>query len=117
VSSVAGEFPRGTYSAHKAWTTTFTQGLAGQLAGRGVRVTVLVPGFVRTEFQQRMGAARAQRLPSWLWLDADEVVATALRDLDAGRVVSVPSLRYRLIRRGLHLAPDRALRRSGKVVL
>ncbi|MEW6720515.1 MAG: SDR family oxidoreductase [Thermodesulfobacteriota bacterium] len=94
VSSVAGFLPGGTYSAAKAWATTFTVSLAGQLAGTGVAATVLCPGYVRTEFQQRAGVD-VSYLPGWVWLDAEELVDRCLEDVRRGRMVSVPSLRYK----------------------
>jgi short-subunit dehydrogenase len=95
VSSVASFLPSGTYSAAKAWATTFTLSLAAELAGTGVTATALCPGYVRTEFHRRAGI-RMGRLPSRAWMDADEVVATCLRDVASGRSLSVPGLRYRL---------------------
>src|SRR3954453_19759474 len=94
VSSVAGFISMGAYSAIKAWVTTYTEGLANELHGTGVRVMALAPGWVRTEFHERAGVP-VSGIPSALWLDADELVAAALKDLVRGRVISVPSLRYR----------------------
>lgn len=95
VASVAAFMPRGTYAASKAWVVRFTEGLAQEMRGSGVRFLALCPGFVRTEFHDRAGMD-ASRLPSWAWLDADAVVAAALRDLARGRTVSVPDLRYKI---------------------
>ena len=95
VASVAAFMPRGTYAASKAWVVRFTEGLATEMRGSGVRFLALCPGFVRTEFHDRAGMD-ASRLPSWAWLDADAVVATALRDLARGRTVSVPDVRYKI---------------------
>jgi uncharacterized protein len=106
VSSVAGFFPAGTYSAAKAWATTFTRGLAAQLAGTGVRAVACCPGFVRTEFHQRAGI-RAERIPRLLWLDPDRVVAQCLADAGRGRIVSVPSVRYKAVVAGARLLPMR----------
>ncbi|HMG31513.1 MAG TPA: SDR family oxidoreductase [Jiangellaceae bacterium] len=94
VSSVAGWVPRGTYSAAKAWVTAFTQGLAGPLDGTGVQAMVLAPGFVRTEFHDR-ARIDMSALPSFMWLDADDVVRAGLRDLRRGKVVSVPGAVYK----------------------
>lgn len=94
VSSVAGFFSGGTYSAAKAWATSFTASLAGELAGTGVTATALCPGYVRTEFHQR-AKMDVSDLPGWAWLDADQVVADCLSDVHHGRAVSVPSLRYK----------------------
>lgn len=94
VSSVAGFFPGGTYSAAKAWATSFTASLAGELAGTGVTATALCPGYVRTEFHRRAGM-NVSHLPAWAWLDAERVVADCLADVRRGRTVSVPSLRYK----------------------
>jgi short-subunit dehydrogenase len=94
VASVAAFVPRGTYSSSKAWVVRFTQGAARELAGSGVRLMALCPGFVHTEFHQRAGMD-ASGLPDWVWLDADKVVAAAIRDLAVGKTVSVPDVRYK----------------------
>ncbi len=95
VSSVAGYLPRGTYSAAKAYVTSFSQWADLAHRDRGVRVMALCPGFTRTEFHGRMDVGR-ESAPSWLWLDADAVVRDGLADFDAGKRVSVPDVRYKL---------------------
>ncbi len=96
VASVAAFVPRGTYGASKAWVVQFTQGAARELAGSGVRLMVLCPGFVRTEFHDRAGMG-TESIPGWMWLDADKLVATALADLARGRTVSIPDPRYKAL--------------------
>jgi uncharacterized protein len=108
VSSVAGFVPQGTYSAAKAWVTSFTQGIAGDLAGTGVQVLALCPGFTHTEFHDRAGIDM-ERTPEWLWLDADEVVSEAFTALERGRVVCVPGLQYKTIVTLSRHAPIRLL--------
>ncbi|MCB5164013.1 SDR family oxidoreductase [Streptomyces bambusae] len=94
VSSVAGLLPTGTYGAAKAWVTAFSESLRVDLAPYGVRVLAVVPGFTRTEFQERAGMD-VSALKESVWLDADDVVARALRDLALRRPLSVTGWRYR----------------------
>jgi uncharacterized protein len=58
VGSIAGFLPgpgMAIYYASKAYVVSFTEALRNELAPRGVRVTVLCPGPVQTEFQARAG--------------------------------------------------------------
>ncbi|MEV0638839.1 SDR family oxidoreductase [Streptomyces sp. NPDC050619] len=96
VASVAAFVPRGTYGASKAWVVQFTQGAARDLAGSGVRLMALCPGFVRTEFHQRAGMG-TDNVPGWMWLDADKLVAAALSDLARGKSLSIPDPRYKAL--------------------
>lgn len=104
VASVAAFVPRGTYGASKAWVVQFTQGAARDLAGSGVRLMALCPGFVRTEFHQRAGMG-TDNIPNWLWLDADKLVSAALSDLARGKSLSIPDPRYKAMMGVVKLAP------------
>ena len=58
VGSIAGFLPgpgMAVYYASKAYVLSFTEALRGELAPRGVRVTVLCPGPVPSEFQAAGG--------------------------------------------------------------
>ncbi|MCW2678642.1 MAG: Short-chain dehydrogenase/reductase [Frankiales bacterium] len=99
VSSVAGFAPGAravTYSASKAYVTNFSESLHLQYAERGVKVLALCPGFTRTEFHSRADMD-ISGIPERMWLDAEQVVATALSDLDKGRSLSVPGAQYKAI--------------------
>ncbi|MFF4112216.1 SDR family NAD(P)-dependent oxidoreductase [Streptomyces sp. NPDC001714] len=104
VASVAAFVPRGTYGASKAWVVQFTQGAARDLAGSGVRLMALAPGFVRTEFHQRAGMG-TDNIPGWMWLDADKLVAAALSDLARGKTLSIPDPRYKVLTGLARMAP------------
>jgi short-subunit dehydrogenase len=108
VASVAAFVPRGTYGASKAWVVQFTQGAAKDLAGTGVRLMALAPGFVRTEFHQRAGMG-TDNIPNWMWLDADKLVAAALADLARGKTLSIPDPRYKALMGLVKITPQAVL--------
>ena len=109
VSSIAALTAGGTYSAHKAWVRTFTEGLAVELSGTGVTATALCPGLVHTEFHERAGLEYSD-LPELAWLNADQVVAAALADVRRGVVISTPSLRYAVASGLARVLPRKVIR-------
>ena len=104
VSSMAGFLQRGSYSAAKSYVTKLSQWAHHEYAGQGVQVMAVCPGFVRTEFHQRLGSD-TDSAPRLLWLDPDRVVAEALVDLDAGKALSIPSKRYKAIAAVVRVVP------------
>ena len=110
VSSVASFLPRGTYSAAKAWVNSFSEWAAHEYRPRGVTVTCLCPGFTKTEFHERMDVGR-DSAPDFLWLDADELVAQALKDHAKGRLWSIPSPQYKVIATAARVLPTSVLQR------
>ncbi|MCR1782029.1 SDR family oxidoreductase [Nocardioides carbamazepini] len=111
VSSVAAFLPRGTYSAAKAWVNSFSAWAHQEYAGQGVTVMALCPGFVKTEFHQRLGIDRDSSAPRLLWLEPERLVRDALADFDRGRAMSIPSKRYKTIVTASRLVPRSALQR------
>jgi uncharacterized protein len=99
----------GNYSAIKAWVTAYTESLANELHGSGVNVTALCPGYVRTEFHQR-AKINVGWMPDLMWLDADRLVADCLQDARAGKVISIPSKRYKVMIGIVERLPHRTLR-------
>jgi short-subunit dehydrogenase len=106
VASVAGLLSgRGsTYSASKAWVVSFTEGLAGGLRGTGVGIHVVCPGYVHTEFHDRAGIDMTS-LPSFMWLEVDDVIRQSLADIARGKVVSIPGLQYKALTTAVRLMP------------
>lgn len=91
VSSLAGQQATpgmATYGATKAFVTSFTQAVREEVRGSGVRLTVLAPGFTRTEFQERAGVANAE-VPGLLFQTADEVAKAGLDALARGNAIVV----------------------------
>jgi uncharacterized protein len=81
---------RAVYAATKAYVNAFTQLLAGELAGTGVRVQALCPGVMRTEFYARMGTD-LDRLPMRP-MEPSQVVGASLAGLQRGQVLCLPGL-------------------------
>jgi short-subunit dehydrogenase len=82
-------FPkRAVYAATKSFVVMFSQVLAVELRPHGVRVQVVCPGVVRSEFHTRQGIDMSA-VPR---MEAPDVVRASLMDLADGVVVSVPGL-------------------------
>lgn len=65
VSSLGGLVPgpnQAAYYASKAYVTSLTEALSWETRGRGVVVTAVSPGPVRTEFHARMGSEESKYL-------------------------------------------------------
>lgn len=96
IGSVAGLIAMNNYSAIKSWMNTFSDALALELEGTPVRVMTLLPGWVRTEFHER-AQVKTSKIPDFLWLNADRLVADCLRDVERGKSRSIPSLRFKIL--------------------
>ena len=112
VSSVAGFIAGGTYSAAKSYLTVLSESLNTELKGTGVIVSALCPGFTRTEFHQR-GRMKMKGLPSFMWLNADKLVAQSWKDAQAHQPVSVPGWQYKLLVAIISIAPRSFVRQIG----
>jgi short-subunit dehydrogenase len=112
VSSVAGFIAGGTYSASKSYLTVLTESMHTELAGTNVKISALCPGFTRTEFHQR-GRMSMKGLPSFMWLDSDELVAQAWRDALKGEAISIPGWQYRLLVFVIQRLPRSIVRKVG----
>ncbi|MGD9960444.1 SDR family NAD(P)-dependent oxidoreductase [Nocardioides sp.] len=112
VSSVAAFLPRGSYSAAKAWVNSFSRWAANEYAPKGITVTAVCPGFVKTEFHERM---QVKRGTGFLWLEPERLVREALQDYDEGKVISIPTRRYRTIVRVSRLVPTGLAQRAQRI--
>jgi short-subunit dehydrogenase len=108
VSSVAAFLPRGSYSAAKAWVNSFSEWAHHEYKPKGVTVMALCPGFTKTEFHERMEVKRGD---SFMWLDVEFLVRTALADFDKGRTFSVPGAQYKTVVALTRAVPSRVLQR------
>lgn len=110
VSSVAGFIAGGTYSAAKSYLTVLSESLSADLKGSGVKVSALCPGFTRTEFHKR-ARMKMKGLPSFMWLNADKLVAQSWKDAQANKPVSIPGWQYKLLMAIISITPRGLIRR------
>lgn len=98
----------GTYGATKAFVLHFTEAIAHELKGSGVRMLAVCPGHTPTEFQQRSGVVhRPTRTPSQ---SAEDVVREALDAFERSSAhVVVTGLPNKAITRLARVVPRRAL--------
>lgn len=96
VSSVASGTAMGTYAAHKTWVEIFSCALAEELRGSGVQVMALKPGTTDTGFFSKI-TTKIEDVPTIARLTPEYVVEQALNDLARGKVISVPSVIYKVM--------------------
>ena len=104
VASVAGLVPASAghtlYGASKAFLIKFSESLAQENEDKGVKVVALCPGFTYSEFHDVNGTREMiSQLPSYLWLQADDVVADAINAVcqDKPKTVVVPGFQYKFV--------------------
>jgi hypothetical protein len=107
VGSIAGFLPgpgMAVYYASKAYVLSFTEALRGELGPRGVRVTVLCPGPVPTEFQARAGFEPGFD-SAVLNVSAADVAKAAYRGLMADRRAVLPGFGIKVVPLLLRIFP------------
>jgi short-subunit dehydrogenase len=107
VGSIAGFLPgpgMAVYYASKAYVLSFSEALRRELAPRGVRVTVLCPGPVPSEFQARAGFAPGFD-SAVLNVSASDVALAGYRGLMANKRAVLPGLGIKIVPFLLRLFP------------
>lgn len=119
VSSVAGfaSTPESaSYSAAKSFVLMFTEAVHEEVRNFGVHVSVLCPGFTRTNFQANAGL-EAKGLPGFAWADADDVVRQGLAALAHNKAVCVPGLVNKVAAASPRFGPRPLVRRLSRQVM
>jgi short-subunit dehydrogenase len=107
VGSIAGFLPgpgMAVYYASKAYVLSFSEALRRELAPRGVRVTVLCPGPVPSEFQARAGFEPGFD-SAVLNVSASDVAQAGYRGLMANKRAVLPGLGIKIVPFLLRLFP------------
>ena len=95
-----------TYGATKAFVLSFTDALHEEMRGTGVTVCAVCPGPVRTEFGEQGGFGGADdKIPDFIWLEADKVAEDAIEGMEKGERVVVPGALNQLAAFSGHYMP------------
>lgn len=107
IVAVSPELLNGVYGGSKAFVLAFSQSLKHELADKGVRIQVVLPGATATEFWDVAGVP-ITHLPEAIVMTSEDLVDGALAGFDQGEFVTIPSLpdaadwdRYESARTGL----------------
>ncbi|HEV3312029.1 MAG TPA: SDR family oxidoreductase [Chloroflexota bacterium] len=79
---------RAVYASSKAFLVTFTQILASELKNTSIRVQVVCPGVVRSEFHSRQGMDMSVTDR----MEPGDIARASLIDLERGVLVSTPGV-------------------------
>jgi short-subunit dehydrogenase len=90
-AAVAPERLNGVYGGTKAFVLAFSQSLHHELADKGVRIQVVLPGATSTEFWDIAGLP-VSSLPTSIVMSAADMVDASLAGLDQGELVTIPAL-------------------------
>ena len=93
------------YYATKAYVLSFSEALANELEGTGVRVTVLCPGptssgFQKAAFQEESALVKGKKLPT-----SQEVAEFGYTAMQRGQLIAIHGLRNRFFIQLMRLLP------------
>lgn len=91
VVALAPELLNGTYSGTKAYVQNFSISLKNELADKGVKVQVVLPGATATPMWDKAGFP-IHNLPAAMVMTTENMVDASLAGLDQGEFVTIPSL-------------------------
>jgi short-subunit dehydrogenase len=117
VSSTAGFLPirnLAVYAATKAYVTSFSDGIRGEVRKTGITVTALCPGPVATEFSevaQRSSGKEQRPSPSFMHVPVEDVARAGLEAIEHDKPIVVPGVVMKIAMLLVRLTPMAILRR------
>jgi len=110
LASLGGYAPgpnQAVYYASKAYVLSFSEAVAAEVAGQGVRISALAPGPVNTRFHARMGAEQALYRYLVMPSSAEGVARAGYRGFALGWRVIVPGLFNPFLALAMRVLPHR----------
>jgi len=98
-----------SYSGTKAFIKAFSESIYLEVKDSGVKVQVLCPGFVKSDFHQKMGSSKANHQNKGIirWMTPEKVVDMSLRDLKKDKLICKPGFFENLGMNMLSFLPKR----------
>jgi short-subunit dehydrogenase len=117
VSSSAGFLPirkMAVYAASKAYVTSLSEAMRGELRKAGVVVSALCPGPVTTEFSEvaeRPSGKPERPSPAFMHVPVEDVARAGLRAIERAKPIAVPEFAMKIAMLLVRLTPMAILRR------
>jgi short-subunit dehydrogenase len=106
------------YAATKAYVTSFSEALRGELHGSGIHVSALCPGPVKTEFTsvaRRKESISILNEPEIACVPVEQVVADALHAIERNKAIVIPGMLMKLGMFLVRLTPLPLLRAANRL--
>lgn len=120
LAAFAPTAPSMLYTGIKSFVLNVSEAVDMELKPHGVYVTALCPGFTWSEFHDVQGTRElTDRLPGFMWQDAETVARAGLEAVMAGQPVCVPGAVNKTLAYTARLLPERMrylLGKAGKMV-
>lgn len=93
-----------TYYGSKSYVLNLTEAIYEEVKDKGINVSCLCPGPVRTSFQGKAGIKKSEKAKKYL-MEAEEVARIAYKDFRKGKVIIIPGFKNKLLVLGNKFLP------------